>query len=200
MKYDKRLNNIWKSCSTELTRYKLGSVKLDADKKVLVSTDGHMLVVTDVSDLLDAGEKSFLIPSSALKFSQSVSKKNAPPVRIEKREKAVAVVVGGLDQRLYCPGDASQFPRWEAVAPDPEVYKNCILVDPALLSRLYEAIYGEDFRGGVVLWFKDATSPMIVGRTGISKRYSLLMPMLGEKNMPAKFWDKKEPKAKKAVA
>jgi hypothetical protein len=191
MKYDKRLNNIWKSCSKEESRFALASLHLDVPKKSIVSTDGHMITITDVSDFIDKDEESYLIPSEAFKFAQSISKKNAPPVRIEKRDKAVAVVSSGLDRRFYYPGDKSMFPKWEAAIPDHDEYKSRIVFSAELLLQLSQSIQGSGPSCGVSVWFKDRESPLIVSLGIPENRYALLMPMRGEPKMPAKFWVKK---------
>jgi len=199
MKYDKRLNGIWKCCSRVMSRYPLGSARFDADKKLVVATDGRILTAVNVSDLVDSAEASFYLPLEALKFAQSLLKKDSPVVRIEAKGDVVAVSHGGLDLRLYYPPANADFPKWESATPDSmEGYKACVTLSAELLLSLSDALRGDkDQVNGVSLWVKDSLSQVVITHPRIKGKYAVMMPMRGVVQEPKKFWVSEE---KKAVA
>ena len=201
MKYDKRINGIWKCCSKKLSRYSLSSARLDADRKTVVATDGHILTAVDVSDLMDDGEESFLIPLEALKFAQSLSKEDSPVVRIEGRGDSVCVIQGGRDIHFYYPPANAAFPQWESATPaSMNNYKPCVTISAELLLSLSDSLRGAEDPSGVCLWIKDKDSQIVVTHPLAKGKYSVLMPMRGEIVVPNKFWEKKVVEEKKAGA
>jgi hypothetical protein len=177
------------------------TIKIDADKKVAVATDGHCMAVIDVTDLLEPEEKSFLIPAPAVKAAQQLlvterarfrskeDKKKARPVFIRSSEDSVTVFVGGSRRGVSFDIPTGRFPQWERVVTKPEGYKFGITVDAAILLRLTDALHNGPVRHqGVSLFVKDEKSPIIVSVESDSKSFALLMAQRGEYKQPTPFW------------
>lgn len=196
MRYHERLKNIWKACSGEESRYALQAALVDPEKKVIVATDGHMLVVLDVSDLLEPEDTKFLIPVDALKAAQALymaQKRREQKVRlavfIRATEDAVTVTVGNTKRIQSFDRETHTYPEWEAVTCSTDGYKAEIVVSLSLLTALVDAMRGtykdED---SVTILVKEKEKPTIVTVGAPGKSYGMLMPMRSEHVKPTRFW------------
>ena len=201
MEYTERLKNLWKCAGSTLDRENLTSIKIDSEKKVAVASDGRLIAVIDVTDLLEPEEKSFLIPAPAIKAAQQLlvterarfrskaDKKKARPVFIRSSEFSVTVFVGQSHRGVSFDLPTGQFPQWEVVVTKLEGYKFGITLDASLLIRLTDALHNGIVRHqGVSLFVKDEASPIIVGVESDSKYFALLSPMRVQQNQPTPFW------------
>lgn len=201
MKYDKRLNGIWKCCTKEMSRYSLNSARFDSDLKTVVATDGHILTAVNVTDLIDKDEQSFCIPLEALKFAQTLLKKDSPVIRITAKKDAVVVSQGGMDLRMYYPKADAAFPKWESATPSTmEGYKGVVTLSAELLLALSDSLKGGESVNGVSLWIKDGASQIIVTHPRAKGKYAVMMPMRGQMMTPEKFWVKEAGEVKQEVA
>lgn len=200
MKYSERLKNLWKATSVGKSRYTLGAVQIDTEKKIAVATDGHMLSIVDVADLLDPGEKTFLLPVDALKAARLLyleEKKKHPrgrvsemrPVKIQKTDDSVTVVVGSSKRGQSFDLMSGVYPSWDKVIPDSKGYETSITFSIGLLCKLAESMRG-DFKmeDAVSLSVKAKDQTVIVTVNGNSPSYGLLMPMRTECHTPKMFW------------
>jgi DNA polymerase III sliding clamp (beta) subunit (PCNA family) len=204
MKYSQALKGMWCGASKEESRYTLRAVYIDADKKAAVVTDGHLLAIMDVSDLLEDEEKSFLIPVDALraadalfvKFKPRTAKAKAPDVFIRAAEDSVTVSVGGSRRSQSFDKMHGQFPQWAAVFPkETEKYTTSIFLSEELLLSLAKSLAGTEKRSsGICLSVCDDKSVILVTRQssmmGGRKSCGLLMPMRDYSGAKASaFWN-----------
>ena len=204
MKYGECLKNLWKAAATEESRYTIQAVKIDADKKVAVATDGHMLCIIDVTTLLEPDEKSFLIPVEALKASRQLylaerarfrtkiqKDRDVRPVFIRATEEAVTVFIGSSKRGQSFELTTGIYPDWQAVAKAPQGYKHSITLSVGLLLRLAEAMRGNSHAvDGVGLLVKTENDPVLVTlpHTSDTKTYGMLMPMRMGDVRVNRFW------------
>lgn len=196
MKYDERLKNLWKACSREKTRYILNAARLDCERKVIIATDGHMLAVLDVKDLIESDEKSLTIPVDALRAAQTffmAEKRKAQKLRkdifIRGNGDSVTVTVGASKRGQSFEPETRTYPDWQAVCGGGEGYKLVITVSAGLLMRLAESMRG-NFKAddAVSLSVKDAQSAVLVAVNGNATSCGILMPMRITPEMPTRFW------------
>ena len=196
MRYDERLKNLWKASSREESRYALSAARLDCEKKVIVATDGHMLAVLDVEDLIESGEKSFTIPVDALRAAQAffVSEKRKwmklrKDIFIRSNEDSVTVTVGSSKRGQSFEPETRTYPDWQAVTSIGKDHKFGITMSVGLLMRLADSMRG-NFKAedAVSLSVKDTESAVIVGVNGNGRAYGMLMPMRVPYKMPKRFW------------
>lgn len=202
MKYAEKLKNLWKCASGDETRYFMNCISIDADKKVAVATDGHILAAIDITDLLETGEKSFLLPGEALKAAQQLltsergrwrSKNDkinkTRPVFIQATEDAVTVFVGTSRRGQSFDKPKKDFPKWEGIIPKQEGYGLGVELDPELLLKLADGIRSGAFhKSGVSLFVKDEASPIVVSMGNDTKTYGMTMLMRLGYSFPKPFW------------
>lgn len=202
MKYGECLKNLWKCVAVEDSRYTLQAIKIDAEKKVAVVTDGHCLAVKDITALLESDEKSFLLPVKALKaaralwleerarFRTKADKQNkVRPIFIRATEDAVTVYIGASKRGQSFDIVTGQYPRWEEVVKDHKDYKLSITLSVGLLVQLAEAMKGNfALHDGVSLMVKTEADPIILAVSTDEKTYGLLMPMRYSGQSPERFW------------
>jgi DNA polymerase III sliding clamp (beta) subunit (PCNA family) len=201
MKYSERLKNLWKATSVEESRYTPRAVQIDAEKKIAVATDGHMLSIVDVKDLLDPEEKTFLLPVDALKAARLLyleEKKKHPrgrvsemrPVKIQKTDDSVTVVVGSSKRGQSFDLMNGVYPAWDKVIPDAKGYETSITFSIGLLCKLAESMRG-DFKmeDTVSLSVKTKDHPVLVTVNGNSPSYGILVPMRTKHHAPKMFWE-----------
>lgn len=196
MRYDERLKNMWKACARDESRYALQAALVDPDKKVIVATDGHMLAVLDVSDLLEPEEKQFLIPVDAFKAAQSLfaaekrkEKKLRRAIFIRSTDDAVTVTVGYSKRSQSFDKETRTYPQWEAVTCSTDGYEAEIVVSMSLLTALVDAMRGTyKIEDSVTIHFKKKDKATIVSVGAPRKSYGMLMPMRSEHTKPTQFW------------
>lgn len=198
MRYDERLKNIWKACSGDESRYALQAALVDPEKKVIVATDGHMMVVLDVSVLLEPEDKKFLVPADAFKAAQSLfaaekrrEKTSRRSIFIRSTDDAVTVTVGDSKriQSFDKETPIQSYPRWESVTCSTDGYKAEIVVSLSLLTALADAMRGTyKVEDSVTILVKDKEKPTIVTVGAPGKSYGMLMPMRSEHVKPTRFW------------
>ena len=205
MKYAEKLKNLWKCASggktRYSTRYSMTCISIDADKKVAVATDGHILAAIDITDLLETGEKSFLLPGEALKAAQQllISERSrwrtkndklnkTRPVFIQATEDAVTVFVSTSRRGQSFDKPKQDFPKWEGIIPKPDGYGLGVTLDIELLLNLTDGIRSGAFhKSGVSLFIKDKASPIVVSMGNDTKTYGMMMSMRLGYSFPKPF-------------
>ena len=198
MKYDSRLQSIWKSSSTEETRYTLQSVLIDTEKKVAVVTDGQAIAIVDIKELLiEPDESTFCVPVEAMKaaaalYAQQKRKKlrDRKDVFIRKLESAIVVSVANSHRSQSFDVQHGQFPKWDAAVPDLKGYTLGIAFDVTILRSLLESMNGPMKRTAMVKLFVSSPDKPIVVSALTPERVSfgLLAPCRGEGGIPKPFW------------
>ena len=203
MKYAEKLKNLWKCAADhDDTRYSMTCISIDADKKVAVATNGKILAAIDITDLLETGEKSFLLPGEALKAAHQliVSERGrwrtkndklykTRPVSIQATEDAVTVFVGSSRRGQSFDKPKITFPQWEGIIPNPKGYGLGVALDTKLLLKLADGIRSGAFHeSGVSLFFKDEAWPIVVSMGNDTKNYGLIMAMRLGYSFPKPFW------------
>lgn len=196
MRYDERLKNLAKVCTCEESRYALNAARLDCEKKVIAATDGHVLAVIDVTDLIEPEEKSFTIPVDALKAAQSFfavekrrEKKLQRCIFIRNVDDSVIVSVRQSKRGQSFDCETRQYPQWAAVPPTGKEHKLGITMSVGLLTNLALAMRGNyKAEDAVSIFVKDKESAVLVSVTSANKTYGMLMPMRIEHKMPKRFW------------
>lgn len=196
MRYDERLKNVWKACARYESRYALQAALVDPAKKVIIATDGHMLAVLDIGDLLEPEEKQFLIPVDVFKAAQSLfaaekrkEKKLRKPIFIRSTDDAVTVTVGDSKRSQSFDKEIRTYPQWETVTCSTDGYKAEIVVSLSLLTALVDAMRGTyKIEDSVTILVKDKEKPTIVTVGAQGKSYGMLMPMRSEHVKPTRFW------------
>ena len=203
MKYAEKLKNLWKCAADhDDTRYSVTCISIDADKKVAVATDGKILAAIDITDLLETGEKSFLLPGEALKAAHQliVSERGrwrtkndklykTRPVSIQATEDAVTVFVGSSMRGQSFDKPKITFPKWEGIIPKQEGYGLGVALDTELLLKLTDGIRSGAFhKSGVSLFVKDEESPIVVSIGNDTKTYGMMMSMPIRYSFPKPFW------------
>lgn len=193
MIYDKSIANLWKATSKDTTRYSLQAICIDAKRKVAVATDGHMMVVVDISSMLEPAEESFLLPAQALKAATSFDPKGKnikrPKIYIRKVEAAIVVSMEGSLRSQIFDTPKLLYPDWDKAIPSKSFQKSIALA-PGLLNRLYEAVATPDLIYGVALYFDNPDHCMKVALRSGSRTYAVLMPTRWVHEEPTAFWRK----------
>lgn len=203
MKYNQTLKNMWHGASKEESRHARRAIYADVEHHAAVVTDGHLLAIVDISDLLEDGENSFLIPVEALraadalfvKFKSRIKQAKAPEVFIRASEDSIIVSVAGSRRSQSFDKMCGQFPKWAEVYPkNIEKYTTSICLSQDLLVSLARCLSTKsNMIGGVLLSFSDAGSVILVTsqNTGDTRKScGLLMPMRATSDTKATpFWN-----------
>ena len=193
MQYEKELRKIWKVIFPE-NSLRPAAAQLDVDKNTLTATEGHALAVWNVGRLIEAGEKSFLIPAAAFKAADAFYRKQAKfhlqakPIYIRQVKDGVKVSVGKSQRAQFFDSPVGVFPDWESIIPaDLSEYQSVVTLDPDLLNRLVRAIKDNGYKQmSVQLYIKNDRSPIVLGLNGST--YAVMMPARNEHPKPTAFW------------
>jgi hypothetical protein len=148
MKFHARIAMICKAASRKETpRYSsITSAYLDLDARQLVATTGTIMVVHDVSDLIEPSDTSGLIPAVAFADAKKLSMGGKFACRIDTAGRdQITVSVGKGDRYIYDRPTGS-FPNYKAVMPQQSSYDHAVVVslDASLLWDLAQAMGKRD--------------------------------------------------------
>jgi DNA polymerase III sliding clamp (beta) subunit (PCNA family) len=201
VKYGECLKNLWKCVAAEESRYTLQAVKIDAEKKVAVVTDGHCLAVKDITALLEPDEKTFLLPVKALKAARALwleerarfrtknqKERDVRPIFIRATEDAVTVYIGASKRGQSFDMVTGQYPQWEVVATEVKDHHKSVTLSLGILSNLVEAMREYKGEDAVTFYTESPDKPVLVAVSGEGKSYGILMPMRVDHNKPTRFW------------
>lgn len=207
MRYSEALKNLWKATTKYESRYALRAIKIDAENKVAVATDGHMLVIVDIESLLDPDDKSFLLPVDALKAARLLYldekkrdrtkfKKGMRPIVMRAVDDCVTVFIGASKRGQSFDLISGTYPEWEKVLPAKgKEYPTSITLSLGLLSSLVESMLGNYKRDdAVTISVKSMEEAVLVAANGDFKSYGMLMPMRTEAKKPTQFWKERNKK------
>lgn len=177
MEFDPKYKPELCACADE-TRVALQHVELDTEKKRLLATDGHRLVVVPCG--VDIGDTRGPIPEAALVAARKAAKKAKHPTAQVVCNGAVKAPVAG--QSFDRPNDRA-FPPVDEVIPRDR--KPTIALNAKYLKEIADAIGSSD--GIVVLSLGDPEDPIVVWGTvggsrgatpldGARDAFAVLMP------------------------
>jgi hypothetical protein len=141
---------------------------IDVDKKIIIATDGHSLVVLPFTP--EDGETSGFVPHQALRIWDCASRKRKSTIHCAER-----VVVTFLDgEQTSFPRKDGEFVEWEKL---PRSAAECgtptISIDADLLANIQHALGS----AGVTLWIENADKAIMVSGLREEDGMALLMPM-----------------------
>ena len=143
---------------------------LDADKSLIVATNGHILAACPV--LLDEDDTSGVVSTEAIKAAI----KTSPGRRQDKTANVKANGSLELDNGATYPReDKGQFPQYERVIPDKDKAEMVISFDAKLLKDLADAI-NTPGNSQIKLHIVDNNSAFYVESDNNSDCYGVLMP------------------------
>jgi hypothetical protein len=141
---------------------------IDVDKKIIIATDGHGLVVLPFTP--EDGETSGFVPHQALRIWDCASRKRKSTIHCAGR-----VVVTFLDdEQTSFPRTDSEFVDWTRL---PRSAAECgtatISLDADLLANIQHALGS----AGVTLWIENTDKGIMVSGLREEDGMALMMPM-----------------------